>query len=195
MAVPTVVNGQYLKARKAAERPAEPLHSSEECASGTDLNRKVRETSGGNPGKRLRNRLRLCARKPNTVLVLGLQPWRSCGIYKEGGTFGHSFASPPCNLQGTSCNLQALPCNLQAAPCNLQSDTLQLVSRTLQLASNVLTFEKAYSSTCLLCRSESSESIFHLKEAQSLKMKILKRQRLSSMEERKVFYFEGKTQS
>ena len=76
--------------------------------------------------------------------------------------------------------------------CNLQSDTLQLVSRILQLASNVFTFEKAYSSTCLLCRFESSENIFHLKETQSPKMKILKRQRLSSMEKRKVFILKEK---
>ena len=40
-------------------------------------------------------------------------------IYKEGGTFGHSFASAPCNLQAAPCNLQAATCNLQAVPYNL----------------------------------------------------------------------------
>ena len=54
-------------------------------------------------------------------------------IYKEGGTFGHSFASAPCNLQAPPCNLQAAPCNLQAAPCNLQAAPCNLQATSLQL--------------------------------------------------------------
>ena len=85
---------------------------------------------------------------PNCVVRVHAGP-----IYKREGTFGHSFANAPCNLQAATCNLQAVPCNLQAVPCNLQA-TLQTANRLGALS-------------------------FIFEESGKPKMKVLKRQRFS----------------
>ena len=93
---------------------------------------------------------------------------RQVKIYKEGGTFEHSFARAPCNSQAACkqhlATCKRHPCDILATwkrhPCDILA-THKRHPYNLQTTALKTLFSK----------------LFILKEAESLKMKVLKRQR------------------